>query len=181
MGQRSDSGGGNKSHSEHYEATRNGEHLRDPYILPNAFSENNICPVCNAVYHKKHWSFDPSLVHEARKDKNAKADKCPACRKVEDKYAMGKVFLSGSFINEHVDELINIIKSEERRAKENNPLDRLILIEKRDGNIYAETTSDALAMRIGHHLKESYKGGDENFKFRRGDKFVEVHWQREIL
>ena len=179
MAQRSNNGGG-KTFNEHYDANRMGQMARDPYIPPKGFPEPSICPICNAVHHKKHWSFNPELLAETRKDKNVKSVKCPACRKIEDKYAMGKVFLSGSFVNEHMEELLNVIKSEERRAKDNNPLDRLILMEKRDGGIYAETTSDALAMRIGHHLKESYKGGDENFQFRRGDKHVEVHWQKEL-
>ena len=171
---------GGKMFNEHYNSNRSGELLRDPYITAKGFPEPNICPVCNAVYHKKHWSFDPELLAGARRDKNAKSIKCPACRKIEDKYAMGKVLLSGSFVAEHMDELMNIIKSEERRAKENNPLDRLILMEKRNGGIYAETTSDALAMRIGHHLKEAYKGGDEDFKFRHGDKFVEIDWHKDL-
>ncbi len=171
---------GGKMFNEHIEFDRVGELLRDPYMPAKGFPEPNICPVCNVVYHKKHWSFDPNLLAETRKEKNIKSVKCPACRKIEDKYAMGKVLLTGSFVAEHMEELLNVIKSEERRARDNNPLDRLIFVEKRDGGIYAETTSDALAMRVGHHLKEAYKGGAENFKFRRGDKFVEIDWHRDL-
>jgi len=179
MAQRS-TGRSGKSINEHYDANRVGELLRDPYIPAKGFPEPTICPVCNAVYQKKHWHFNDKLLAEAKNNKDTQYHKCPADRKIEDKYAMGKVLLSGSFITEHMDEMMNIIKSEERRAKENNPLDRLILVEKKDGGIYAETTSDALAMRIGHHLKEAYKGGEENFKFRRGDKFVEIDWHKDI-
>lgn len=171
-------GGGNQR-SSHTEAYREGN-LPDPYISAKGLPEPTICPVCNAVYHKKHWRFNEQLLAESKNNPNVQYAKCPADRKIEDKYAMGKVFLSGGFINEHMDELISIIKHEEREAKENNPLDRIMLLEKKNGGIYVETTSDALATRIGHHLKKSYKGGDENFKFRRGDKFVEIDWHKEI-
>jgi hypothetical protein len=166
--------------NEHYNQNRTGNQLHDPYISIKGLQEPTVCPTCNAVYHKKHWHFDSTLLSDAKKNNNMQSHKCPACRKIEDKYAMGKVFLSGTFVGEHMDELLNIIKSEEKRAKENNPLDRLILVDKRNGGIYAETTSDALAMRIGHHLKGAYKGGQEEFKFRSGDKFVEVNWHRDI-
>jgi len=180
MAHRSMDKGGRTLFNENNSYDKVGDFLRDPYIPRKGFPEPTICPTCNAVYHHKHWHFDPKLLDEAKKNKNVKYHKCPADRKIEDKYAMGKVFLSGSFVTEHTEELINIIKSEERRAKENNPLDRLIFIDKRDGGIYAETTSDALAMRIGHHIKESFKGGKEDFNFRSGDKFVEVFWHKDI-
>lgn len=169
--------GGRESRS-HFEDFRGGN-LPDPYISAKGLPEPTICPACSAVYHKKHWTFDEKLLLDAKKNKNVHYQKCPADRKIEDKYAMGKVILSGNFINEHMDELINVIKSEERRAMSVNPLDRLILVEKRNGGLYAETTSNALATRIGHHLKRSYKGSDEDFKFRLGDKFVEIHWHRD--
>jgi len=164
---------------EHYNSGRTGQRIRDPYIPLKGFPEPTICPVCGAVYHKKRWTFDEALLKEYKKNKDVQYHKCPADKKIEDRYAMGKVILTGSFVDDHFDELMNVIKGEEKRAKENNPLDRLILVEKRDGGIYAETTSDALAMRIGHHLKEAYKCNEEEFDFRLGDKFVEIKWNRE--
>lgn len=171
--------GKGRSQSGHQILNRMGNVLHDPYISKEGYPEPAICPICNAVYHHKHWHFDAKLLEEAKKDKNVKYHKCPADRKIEDHYPMGKVMLSGSFIKEHLDEMINIIKNEERHAKENNPLDRLMLLENRNGSLYAETTSDALAMRIGHHLKNAYKCSDEEFKFRSGDKFVEIDWHKD--
>jgi hypothetical protein len=165
--------------STHNILNRIGNVVHDPYIPKEGFPEPAMCPVCNATYHKKHWSFDANQRLDVLKDKATQKHICPACKKIQDKYAMGKVFLSGSFVNEHVDELISIINSEERHAKEKNPLDRLMSVEKKNNGIYVETTSDALAMRIGHHLKNAYKGSDEEFKFRAGDKFVEIDWHRD--
>jgi hypothetical protein len=91
---------------------------------------------------------------------------------------MGVVHLTGNFVTEHMEEIINLIKSEEKRAEEKNPLERLITVEKKDGGIYAETTSDSLALRIGRVLSRAYKG-HHDYKFRLGDKYVLVEWCRE--
>jgi hypothetical protein len=171
--------GQNPSHTDHHTSGRTGNVLHDPYISKEGYPEPTVCPTCNASYHRKHWSFDKSLLATAKNDKTVQYHKCPACKKIEDKYAMGKVRLTGAFVATHMEELKNVIKSEERMAKENNPLDRLMVLDTSDGNIYAETTSDALAMRIGHHLKNAYKGTEEAFKFRTGEKFVEVDWHKD--
>jgi hypothetical protein len=170
---------GVRSYSEHYDHDRTGRRVHDPYISDKAFPEPTVCPVCNAVYHKRRWVFDEKLLAEVKKDKTTQFHKCPADKKIEDHYAMGKIRLSGNFVLTHMDEIINSLKGEEIRAKENNPLDRFILLEKTQDKIYAETTSDALAMRIAHHLKNAFKIADEEFKFRSGDKFVEIDWHKD--
>jgi hypothetical protein len=171
--------GQNKPNTDHHSSGRSGNVIHDPYIPQAGYPEPTICPVCNASYHHKHWSFDAAQLATAKSDKSVQMHTCPACKKIHDKYAMGKIRLTGAFVTSHIEELSNVIKKEERMAKENNPLDRLMLLDTTDGNIYAETTSDALAMRIGHHLKNAYKCGDEAFKFRTGEKFVEVDWHKE--
>ncbi|MFC1767373.1 BCAM0308 family protein [Candidatus Margulisiibacteriota bacterium] len=160
-----------------YEQIRRGG-IPDPYIPSKGHKEPTVCPVCKVVYHKKRWLWDDKLLKTAKADKDVSYTKCPACRKIEDKFALGKVYLSGSFVLEHFEELINLLKSEERHAMEKNPLERLMKLEKNGDGIYAETTSDALAMRIGHVLQRAYKG-DEDFNFRAGDKFLEIKWHRD--
>ena len=89
----------------------------------------------------------------------------------------GIVNISGDFVAEHFEELVNLVKAEERRATEKNPHEHLIKVEKVDGGIKIETTSDALALRIGRLLNKSYKGRTD-FKFRYSDKYVIVDWVR---
>ena len=48
---------------------------------------------------------------------------------------------------------------------------------KADGKIVAQTTDHNLAMKIGKALVHSYKGEHE-YKFSKGEKFVEVIWAR---
>ena len=160
-----------------YEQVRRGG-IPDPYIPRKGLKEPTVCPVCNVIYHKKRWLWDDALLKKCQSDKDVHYTKCPACRKIEDNFALGKIYLTGSFVSEHFEELVNLLKSEERHAMGKNPLERLIKLEKSSDGIYAETTSDALAMRIGHVLQRAYKGSEES-KFRAGDKFLEVRWHRD--
>jgi hypothetical protein len=87
------------------------------------------------------------------------------------------VNIKGDFLAEHFEDVVHLIKSEERRALQKNPLERLMKMDKVNGGLHVETTSDALALRIGRVLHRAYKGEAE-FKFRYGNKYVEVDWSR---
>jgi NMD protein affecting ribosome stability and mRNA decay len=153
--------------------------LRDPYIPVKGWPEPTICPRCEALYAKKRWQFSDKLLLAAKNNRETEYHKCPACHKIEDGYPMGIINLSGPFVAEHREELVSMLKSEERRAMQKNPLERFIKIEKRNGGLYAETTSDALALRVGHLLTRAYKGKHE-YHWRSGDKYVEIDWRREL-
>jgi NMD protein affecting ribosome stability and mRNA decay len=154
------------------------EGIPDPYISRKGLKEPTICPSCRAVYHKKRWALDEGLYLETKGKKGVSSKKCPACRKIEDGFAMGIVKLYGDFILEHRDEIINLLRSEERRAIEKNPLERLMKIEKQGKGLYVETTTDSLALRIGKVLSRSYKG-ETKFDWKYGDKSLIVEWGRE--
>ena len=162
-----------------YEFSPRSEGIADPYISRKGLKEPTICPSCSAVYHKKRWTLDEGLLFEMRKKKEARFQKCPACRKIEDGYAMGIINLYGSFVKEHRNEIINLVRSEERHALEKNPLERLIKIERRENGLYVETTTDGLALRIGKVLARAYKGKAE-FDWKYGDKHVLVQWGRQV-
>ncbi len=152
--------------------------LNDPYLNQTDYNDPNICPGCGAVYRNKHWEFDKELTHDIKLKGDYGVKKCPACRKIEDNYPMGLVFISGNFILEHKNTLLNTIKSEERRAMGKNPLERIIAIEKEDEDRYlVKTTTDTLAHRIGNILHKSFKG-NLDYKFT-DDKVLRAFWSRE--
>jgi len=156
-----------------------GGRLEDPYMPRKGMPEPTVCPTCGAIYHKKHWSIDENMLHEAKKKGRTYSQKCPACRKIEDGFAMGVIDLTGDFVREHMSDLINTIRSEERRAMEKNPLERIIKLGKlRSGGIHVETTTDSLALRIGRLLNRAYKG-ETKFDFHYGDKSIDIKWHRE--
>jgi len=156
-----------------------GGRIPDPYIPRKGWPEPTVCPICGAVYQKKHWSIDEKLLLEIKKKGKVNSNKCPACRKIEDGFAMGVMDLTGDFVTEHVSDIVNTIRSEERRAMEKNPLERIIKLEReKGGSLHVETTTDSLALRIARLLNRAYKG-DTKFDFHYGDKSVDIKWHRE--
>lgn len=90
----------------------------------------------------------------------------------------GTVRIAGSFILDHEADILSIVKHEGKLAIERNNNSRITKIEKIKDGILVETTSHNLAMRIGKALHSAYKG-EFKFKFREGEKFVEVDWKRD--
>lgn len=149
-------------------------HLQDPYLSRKSHKEPTLCPRCGLVYRRRRWQrmsdFDPSLAVEQHK--------CPACRKEEDHYVMGIVYISGDFFNQRRDEIVNMLKNEEEKEVDHNPLDRIMgIIEDKDG-VRVETTSESLAVHLGRMLYHSY-GGDVEYKFSDEQKLARVFWHRE--
>ncbi len=152
--------------------------IDDPYLQDINYGDPNICPECGAIYHNKRWKFDEDLKREIQLNGNYGEKKCPACRKKEDDYPMGLVFVSGNFIQEHREDIINTVKGEEKRAIQKNPLERIISVEKENENQYIiKTTTDTLAHRIGNILHKSYNGEVE-YKF--SEDHLRVFWSREV-
>ncbi|OGC03662.1 hypothetical protein A2276_07335 [candidate division WOR-1 bacterium RIFOXYA12_FULL_43_27] len=90
----------------------------------------------------------------------------------------GRIELSGTFLVDHKEEIVNLINHEGRLAEEKNPSHRVSTIEKANGGIVVETTDHNLALKIGKALSHAYKGEHE-YKFSKGEKFVEVKWRRD--
>jgi NMD protein affecting ribosome stability and mRNA decay len=114
--------------------------------------------------------FDPGLAVEQHK--------CPACRKEEDHYVMGIVYISGDFFNQRRDEIVNMLKNEEEKEVDHNPLDRIMGIVEDENGVRVETTSESLAVHLGRMLYHSY-GGDVEYKFSDEQKLARVFWHRE--
>jgi hypothetical protein len=90
----------------------------------------------------------------------------------------GIVKISGSFILDHEEDILNLVKHEGKLSEERNPKARITKIEKKSGSIIVKTSNHNLASRIGKALHRAYKG-KHHFKFRPGEKFIEVEWRRD--
>ncbi|MEW6686167.1 MAG: BCAM0308 family protein [Candidatus Edwardsbacteria bacterium] len=157
-----------------------GAHLHsdDPYLPRGGYKEPTVCPTCKAIYYNKKWALEEQLSFSLKKLGEFHYQKCPACRKIEDRYPMGILHLSGKFLNEHKDELINLIRSEERRGREKNPLERVIKIEEMKYGLNVETTTESLALRLGRVLSRAYKGKIK-YRFSQEEKLIRINWQRD--
>jgi hypothetical protein len=149
-------------------------HLQDPYLSRKSYKEPTLCPRCGLVYRYRRWQripdFDPGEAIERHK--------CPACRKEEDHYVMGIVYITGDFFNQRRDEIVNMLKNEEKKEVSHNPLDRIMGIIEDKGGVRVETTSENFAAHLGRMLYHSY-GGNVEYKFSDEQKLARVFWHRE--
>jgi hypothetical protein len=90
----------------------------------------------------------------------------------------GIIKISGKFLLDHEEEILNLVKHEGKLAEERNPKAKVSKIEKANGGIVVEVSEHNLAMRIGKALHNAYKG-EHHYNFREGEKFAEVVWKRD--
>jgi NMD protein affecting ribosome stability and mRNA decay len=156
---------------------KNVDRTRDPYIPRKGPLEAGVCPDCRAISRKKRWYMNEaefvSLVRAG-----AVLRRCPACRKIADGFPSGVVTLHGKFLQTHRDEILTIVRNEERRARGANPLERIMDI--RDGGESVEilTTNGKLAQRIGREIRKAYQG-TVSYKWSEDANFVRVNWSRD--
>lgn len=148
-------------------------HLDDPYLSRKSHKEPTLCPRCGLVFRRRRWQriedFDPKTAKEKHK--------CPACRKEEDHYVMGIVYINGDFFKTRRTEIMNMLKNEEKKQIIHNPLDRIMTIREEKGGTCLETTSENLAVHLGRMLYHSY-GGDIEYRFSDEQKLARVFWKR---
>ncbi|MDA8100394.1 MAG: BCAM0308 family protein [Nitrospiraceae bacterium] len=150
---------------------------KDPYLPRGASGKVGICEGCNAVYRNKRWYAGLS---EARaEDADAVKVVCPACLKIRDDFPEGIVTLTGGYALTHKQEVLNLVKNEEIRARGFNPLERVMSIRENGyGGIVISTTNEKLAQRIGRALKKAFHG-EVKYQWSRENKLVRVDWMRE--
>jgi len=90
----------------------------------------------------------------------------------------GIIKISGSFLLDHEEEIVNLVKHEGKLAEDKNPLHRVTKIEKANGGLVAEVSDHNLTLHIGKRLVHAYKG-EHKYKFLKGEKFIEVDWRRD--
>ena len=90
----------------------------------------------------------------------------------------GVIRISGSFLLDHEEEIISLLKHQSQLAEEKNASHRLINIEKSDSGIMATFSDHNLTLHVGKMLTHAYKG-KHDYKFLKGEKFVEVDWRRD--
>jgi hypothetical protein len=71
-----------------------------------------------------------------------------------------------------------MLRNEEERARQKNPLERIMRLEASNGNWRIETTTEKLAQRLGRSLKKA-RGGSLAYQWSHNNKFVRVLWQNK--
>lgn len=149
-------------------------HLEDPYLTRKSYKEPTICPRCGLIYRHRRWQRMPEFDPESAVERH----KCPACRKEEDHYVMGIVQISGGFFGTRRAEIVNMLRNEEKKILNHNPLERIMGIVEEEDGVRVETTSENLALHLGRTLYHAY-GGDVQYRFSDEQKLARVFWHRE--
>jgi hypothetical protein len=147
--------------------------------FPNgAHTDGAVCSHCGALYHNHHWALPAPKNGKAQKaSSNGHRVLCPACRKAEEKDPGGIVTLSGDFLAQHRDDILNLIRNEEKKAMGVNPVERILQIEEANGHMIVQTTNEKLAQRLGRAIQKACHGEVE-YKWSDDTKLVRVEWRR---
>ena len=155
------------------------ETTSDPYTSRGAKGKIEICGSCRAVHRNKRWYADDAMFRAAQNDPSAMRTACPACLKIRDHFPGGIVTLKGDFVLPHKDELMNLIRNEEERARGFNPLERVMSIKENGfGGMIISTTNEKLAQRLGRAIKKAFHGA-VTYRWSHDNKLVRVEWLRE--
>lgn len=146
---------------------------RDTYLPRRSPKEVLQCSGCGAFYHRRRWTLKlpPGLILPVR----SRPIYCPACAKVKDRRASGELHLVGLRASDR-GEVLRIIRNEEGRASEKNPLERIMRLEALDGKWKVQTTTEKLAQRLGRAVRKA-RGGRIAYKWSHNNKFVRVVWE----
>lgn len=90
----------------------------------------------------------------------------------------GVIKISGAFLLDHEEDILNLVKHEGKLSEERNASAKIVGIEKSNGAILVKASDHNLAVRIGKALSHAYKG-KHRYNFREGEKFAEVTWERD--
>ncbi len=146
------------------------EAVHDSYKNKGKLHEPTLCTECGAVFSGGRWQWLP------RPEKREQT-RCPACQRISDQFPAGYVTITGDFIGEHEQEILQLIRNHEAHEKTEHPLQRIMNIEKTKVSTVVTTTDIHLARGIGDALHHAYQGELE-YHYNAGQNLLRVNWSR---
>lgn len=148
---------------------------RDTYLPRRSPSGIIQCSGCGAFYARRHWTLSPPIGFST--PLHAHPVFCPACMKMRERYPGGELHLLGVEMGDR-SEIARILRNEEERARQKNPLERIMHLQATDRDWRVETTTEKLAQRLGRSLRKA-RGGKLQYKWGHNNKFVRVYWEKK--
>jgi len=154
---------------------------RDVYLPSRSPRGLLLCHDCGSVYYRRRWTLTPPRqIHDRiNSDKDVSSTVCPACRKVRERFPNGELHMRGVSKGE-VGELIRLLRNEEQRAREKNPLERIMRVVTTNNELRLETTTEKLAQRLGRCLRKA-RGGTVSYKWSHNNRYARVVWTGATL
>lgn len=137
-------------------AQRNGEAKHEQ--CGKAKKGLTVCKDCCNVFLKKSWhsaESNPDIQSKLSK-KKINHIVCPACQMIEKNLYEGELIIE-KVPKKYMEEVFNLIRAYEKRAKARDPQDRVSLIEKKSDGFRILTTENQLAEKMAKKIKETFK------------------------
>jgi NMD protein affecting ribosome stability and mRNA decay len=177
------------SHSHNVVPVRRNIHDNDdPYQPAGSLEDGTICADCGAVHRGGRWTLDEELRRKLEKQRAREqalqahptnhSTLCPGCRKAHDHSPGGVVTLRGDYLSQHRDDILNLIRNEEKKAVGINPTERIIQIDDRGDHLVIETTNEKLAQRLGRAIHRACHG-EIQYKWSEDNKLARIEWERD--
>jgi hypothetical protein len=166
-----------RSAPKKYNTLYKKSHVERDMYLPRLDPKGVIqCSGCGAFHHRRHWSLTLPAGFSGQIHKHLVF--CPACRKIHDRFPGGELTMRGVEAGNRR-EIARILLNEESRAREKNPLERIMRMDAAGGGWRVETTTEKLAQRLGRSIKKA-RGGKLAYKWGHNNKFVRVVWENSV-
>ena len=144
--------------------------FHDPYHVRRKYASPSVCRGCHAVYRAGRWLWDSVPA-------DAATTLCPACQRINDAEPGGYVTVSGRLTPREHDDMLRMVRELEEREQPEHPLQRLMDIQKADGEVCITTTSPHLAQAIGTAIEAAF-GGETSYAFSPAEHRLRVRWER---
>ena len=149
----------------------------DVYLPKQGSREVTLCSKCGAFYWNKRWSTDAADLSKAQAEAPTAKVVCPACQRMHDDNPAGIVTLSGEYLLQHENDILNMIKHVEANTRAKNPLARIMEIQQENKVLTISTTDAKLAQKLGKELYKAHKG-ELHFQWSQAESFSRVNWTR---
>lgn len=146
------------------------EKRHDTYRERGKWPDPTVCGECGSLFQDGRWSWNKAT-------KEANKVVCPACQRIVDNCPAGYVEIRGTFFKGHREELLNLIRREEKFENGEHPMERIISIVDEVGHTLVTTTGVHIARRIGKALSRACQGG-LSIQYGDDEKSIRVYWSR---
>lgn len=147
---------------------------KDPYQSRGKEPAGTSCAVCGRQVVDGAWKKPPASASRRTQGNGI----CPACRRIRDDYPGGLLKISGSFLRDHRDEILNRVRNVAQDEAGTHPLQRLMRIEESRGETTLYFTGEHIPVRIGKALRRDF-GGTLSIRYAEDEKYSVAHWTRD--
>ena len=133
------------------------------------------CPVCGSMAVRGRWLPAPQAKSKKPVFLVTSEQKCPACKQLEQRFALGVVELHGAHWKAKMELVNNTIRNTEKIARSRNDQERILWTKDLGDVTKVYVTLPELARRIGRELEKSFQGVAE-YEHSTEEPYLRVRW-----